>query len=233
VRPVKRTFTRPKRAERAPMPKHGALVAINGGLPSVRPSEATLADSHPDAARVRAFLQRATAATRPAQPLPGGVSAGPSRPPVLLRVPMTCGVKGVPFIGVGEDRKGKMWLIGAEVPRTGGSMPAMPAQLGRYSFDAVEGWACPLCGTRNNPALKIALIWQCQCGRYPGGALHCAGSIGRSCYCACGEWSERHLTPATSFEVQSEAVAPAFGNPLKNSQPATAASPLPRLTWRK
>jgi hypothetical protein len=201
--------------------------------------------SPPDTARVPLSDAEIDQSLAMARAVRNGAPARVVTPgPAKIRVPMTCSVTGEPWVALIEIRNGVAWFVGSEMsqPRFGDRAERVPPLLGRYRFEAIEGWACPHCRTRTNPALQVALFWQCnRCSGRFAGAMHCAGSCGKASHCACGECFEREFVPTEFFDVRGEASAAARGNPPKASRPSAltpassqAAGPaLPQLTWRK
>ena len=133
-------------------------------------------------------------------------------------LPMMCGVHHRPFVVEVELRGDVVFLVrnrpSADGPVDGGA--SVREALGRFRYvNARIGWRCPHCGTRDNPAMGLGHCWRC-CDN-----LICAGTIGRSAYCACGELRERewkNRPAATEFELSVRRAA----------QPAAAE--LPRLS---
>ena len=125
------------------------------------------------------------------QTLTGTTSGGGGYPRAEL--PMHCGVHNRPFIVVAELRGNVLFLVDNKIsdaaPASGGGFGAAPGLLGKFQvIDAARHWRCLHCGTRDNPILKTHILWFC-CDK-----LICAGSIGRSAYCACGRLAERSFT---------------------------------------
>jgi len=192
-------------------------------------------------ARVRALLARERERTGAVPPRPAA-----STNTGTIRVPMTCGVVGTSFTGLAVARADDvLMLVGYELPESGSAGlagAAAPASLpGRYRFEAIEGWACPLCRARENAQLGTYLVWQCRC-RGPGGSLQCAGSIGKRAYCGCGVLIERNLGAYDSFVVKGEPCRPPAAANLASSPstrkeapalPRQAATAPPRLTGRR
>ena len=151
--------------------------------------------------RVRRIL-----AVRPESPSPAQATSGPD----IVRVPITCGVTGRPFIGIAELRPPVALLVGNELPGGGtqGVATTSPAaRLGSYRFEARADWCCPICLTRDSSILGGSLVWQCGCSLRQ---LHCVGSdpSGRT-WCACGKYEHRSFTLGDAFEVHGARNAPA------------------------
>jgi hypothetical protein len=122
-------------------------------------------------------------------------AASPRRGYPRAELPMTCGVHNRPFIVVAELRGDTCFfvdnILAGTAAAAGGetSAPSQPVGSFQY-FDAHPGWKCPHCGARDNPVWPTHLVWFC-CNK-----MICAGSIGRSAYCACGYFAERYFTCA-------------------------------------
>ncbi|WP_158920924.1 hypothetical protein [Acidisphaera sp. S103] len=133
--------------------------------------------------------------TRPVIQLPALAVTPPAR--VWARIPMTCSVEGVSFIGlVGRDRNGNAVLTGSELAKRGSARNGGAVNPSAFTFGgAVRDWNCPICGVA--PGARDA--WGCGSFDCPGmrNVLHCGGRLGRRVHCACGRFVERTMTSDT------------------------------------
>jgi len=210
-------------------------------------------------AEARALLDRPTRTTTPAAPQPGS-HALPRPLPVpsnAIRVPMTCGKSGRPFVAIAESHGKNLVLTCNELPQPDGSAAAAGSSsshaavdLGSYRIAAAPEWCCPHCRTRVNthPLIMGELVWQCFCAGQTG-ALHCVGSDPQGgTYCACGLYEVRGFSAATSFAVRGERAPagrtnrpePPRAATMRSASPpaATPAAPAelpassPKLPWK-
>lgn len=140
----------------------------------------------------------------------------------LADVPMTCGVHFWPFIAEVELRKDVLIFVRnrlTDAGNAGSGAPMLRESLGQFRrYEARRGWSCPHCNASENSAGGISIAWTC-CGNWM-----CAGTIGRSAYCACGVFRERRFSKADdSYRWE-------FGGTRASQRPALAApSDVPRL----
>jgi hypothetical protein len=172
----------------------------------------------------------------------------------IIRVPMTCGKFGRPFVAIGEIH-GKNFLLVRNAAPQGvvGSATASapsPAHLGSFNILAAPEWCCPHCHSRANshPLIRGEIAWQCGCPAH-NGALHCIGSDAHGgTYCACGTYELRSFVSVSSLEVHAERVMTANVNrpaaqgraadspqsPSSTALPRSPAPPpTPQLTWKR
>ena len=142
---------------------------------------------------------------------------------VLADVPMTCGVHYRAFIAVVELRKDVLIFVRnrlTDAGNAGAGAPMLRESLGQFRrYEARRGWSCPHCNARENSAGGISIAWTC-CGNWM-----CAGTIGRSAYCACGAFRERRFSKADdSYRWE-------FGGTRASQPPAPAGRPtdVPRI----
>jgi hypothetical protein len=167
--------------------------AAAAGASSTRP--ATL-----DASKVNELVARARGTTAPAERVE------------KVRVQMTCGATGRPFIAIAERRGAELLLVDHQTSQPGrGSGAPAEALSGEYNIGLAPGWACPVCGS-SEP------VWSCGCAEVPD-ALHCGGRRGRKSYCACGRFEHHEFEYVASVGVRGQSL----GRQLKPDAP----SPLP------
>jgi len=144
-----------------------------------------------------------------------------------VRVPMTCGATGQPFVGILERRGTVLVLFDHELPQPGGGPAGAPERLsGQYRLDKTPDWACPHCRSREN-------FWSCVDCRQQPDALHCGGSQGRLRYCACNRLEERDFVLHDTVAVRGQSIAAtsraAPPRAATTPPPATAGTNLPAL----
>jgi hypothetical protein len=145
-------------------------------------------------ARARAAISAPPKQTPAATPPPALSQAE------LVKLPMTCSVRGQSFFMVAERHGDELRCVGFEMPQPGkGGAAPMPGLLsGKYHIDR-NGKCCPLCG--NGDA-----VWFCHCERMKG-AMHCHGNSGGLYRCACGREEPRQFEVAKHAEVRGASVA--------------------------
>jgi hypothetical protein len=173
-----------------------------------------------NSAKVDELLARARAAashseTAQSAPPPPAPEIAESRIE-KVRLQMTCGGTGRPFVTIAERRGDALRLVGNEVPQSGSGHSA-PAELlsGSYRVEFAPGWACPICRSGET-------LWTCNCAQFTN-ALHCGGSggsRGRARYCACGRLEDRHLVELERIQVRGQSVGA-----TSKSLPARAGAP--------
>jgi hypothetical protein len=120
------------------------------------------------------------------------------------RLDMTCGATGRPFVAICRIERAERTLVLIDsLVLQPGRGPHAPSEMlsGEYRICAVEGWACPVCKSRDE-------AWFCQCRAYMN-ALHCGGSRGQVRYCACGLREQRFFEPGEFFRVRGQSIAAA------------------------
>jgi hypothetical protein len=154
--------------------------------------------------KVDDLLARARAAAGHEPEPVGKVHA--AQPPVgaaKVRLPMTCGATGRPFIAIAERRGAELRLVDHELPppdhHRSGSGAHAERLSGEYRVRHADSWACPHCRSRE-PG------WSCSgCPEYPD-AFHCGGSQGRRRYCACGKLESREFEEVEVLSVRGQSV---------------------------
>jgi len=179
-----------------------------------------------DRSKGDALLARARAAAE-SKPQSRTETPQPSPPPAAstprverVRVQMSCGATGRPFVAIAERRGNALLLVDHELARPGGGggTGAPPVRLsGSYHVDRGKGWACPHCGSRED-------AWSCGCSAMPD-SLHCGGKRGRMRYCACGRLEERELVEVETIEVRGQSIAAT----ARSGTPSSSRGNLPAL----